>query len=175
MFFLLANILSTFFVNVVKLLRVWQFGLGFTSNIKVMYLSIIYVCRSMSNCGVFYKKGLLKHYFSLCANGCFMRNSPWCMGVTFSTFILIQFKTLQSLFFLLCVVQNATLDFTNFHIVNFGLFKFFWFICLQIMMRLNLKLFNGFAHSSYKCRNINIRFHVHSQDHTMMSIRMLDI
>jgi hypothetical protein len=124
---------------------------------------------------VFFTKKVLKHYFSLCANGCFMRNPPRCMGVTFSTFILIQPRTLWWFFFLLCVVQNATLDFTSFHIVNFGLFKFFWLICLQIMMRFNLRLLKGFAHSSYKCRSINTRFHVHSQDHTMMSIRMLDI
>jgi hypothetical protein len=28
------------------------------------------------------------------------------------------------MFFLLCVVHNATLDFTSFHIVNSSLFKF---------------------------------------------------
>jgi hypothetical protein len=35
---------------------VWQFGLGFICSIKIMYLSIIYVCR-LWNGGVFYKKG----------------------------------------------------------------------------------------------------------------------
>jgi hypothetical protein len=77
--------------DVVKLFRVRHFGLGFTSSIKVMYLSIIYVCKSMSNGGAFYKKGF-ETLFLIISKKLFhekFTNSQGCVGVTFSTFVLV--------------------------------------------------------------------------------------
>ncbi len=107
MFFLLANNLSTFFVNVVKLFRVWQSGLGSICNIKVMYFFIIYVCRSMSNGGVFYKKGFETLFLIMC-KWLFQDKFIDSPRHTFSTFALIQSRTLWWFFFyyVLCKMQH---------------------------------------------------------------------
>jgi hypothetical protein len=147
MFLLLANTLSTFFVNVVKLFRVWQFGLGFTCNIRVMQISIIHVCRSMSNGGVFYKKGFETLFLIMCKQSFHEKftNSLRCMGVTFSTFALLQSRTLWWFFFyyVLCRMQHWISQVSILLIL--GLFNF-WTMFNGVVAQINVIKYNLICH-----------------------------
>jgi hypothetical protein len=101
-----------------------------------MYISIIYVCR-LWNGGAFYKEGFETLSFIVYKrlfHDKFM-NSPRCMGVTFLTFALYNLGHYGDCFFLLCVMQNATLGFTSFHIVDSRLFRF-WTMSSRVVIQI---------------------------------------